>query len=533
MAVTHQLAEDQEGEPMTIPRCRNHDAPDTVPDVEHGNPGNPGNPDEAAPDLAGPEAGHADEWQADWGTEPIGSGPVNGAEASAAPWTAGATDAPDHLPPTATEFGTAPEQERAAPPGYRAAASGFGPPTWSGIVAPPPPAGPPPFDTFAAPPGPAATNPYAAPHRAEPPAAQAPTPPAPPGWPGPDPTLLTAPPPIPLTPPPLPQPPSSQPQSPQPPLGQSAAIELTSDRLLRRQAPPERHRLGRGGTGIGGGTGRFRLVGRSAEAERRRKLAVLRTPVTSCHRIAVISLKGGVGKTTTTAALGAMLATERQDRVIAVDANPDAGTLGRRVRRETAATIRDLVQQLPHLSSYMDVRPFTSQAPSGLEILANDVDPAVSATFDDQDYRRVAEFLGRQYPLVLTDSGTGLLYSAMRGVLDLADQLIVVATPSVDGASSASTTLDWLIAHGYGELVARSLTVVSGVREASRLVKVDDIVAHFRTRCRGVVVVPFDDHLAAGAEVDLARMRPKTRAAYFELAALVAEDFPLARAARD
>jgi MinD-like ATPase involved in chromosome partitioning or flagellar assembly len=246
----------------------------------------------------------------------------------------------------------------------------------------------------------------------------------------------------------------------------------------------------------------------------------------SCYKIAVISLKGGVGKTTTTTALGATLASERQDKVIAVDANPDAGTLGRRVRRETGATIRDLVTAIPHLSSYMDVRRYTSQAPSGLEILANDVDPAVSTTFNDEDYRQVIGFLGRQYPVVLTDSGTGLLYSAMRGVLDLADQLIVVSTPSVDGASSASTTLDWLSAHGYADLVQRSITVVSGVRETSKMIKIEDIVAHFQTRCRGVIVVPFDEHLSAGAEVDLSRMRPKTREAYFDLAAMVAADFP-------
>jgi MinD-like ATPase involved in chromosome partitioning or flagellar assembly len=243
------------------------------------------------------------------------------------------------------------------------------------------------------------------------------------------------------------------------------------------------------------------------------------------YKIAVISLKGGVGKTTTTTALGSTLASERQDKVIAIDANPDAGTLGRRVRRETSATIRDLVTAIPHLRSYMDVRRYTSQATSGLEILANDVDPAVSTTFNDEDYRRVIGFLGQQYPIILTDSGTGLLYSAMRGVLDLADQLIVVSTPSVDGASSASTTLDWLTAHGYADLVQRSITVVSGVRETSKMIKVDDIVAHFQTRCRGVVVVPFDEHLAAGAEVDLNRMKPKTREAYFHLAAMVAADF--------
>ncbi|MBB0229986.1 MinD/ParA family ATP-binding protein, partial [Streptomyces calidiresistens] len=307
-------------------------------------------------------------------------------------------------------------------------------------------------------------------------------------------------------------------------LGYTASVELSSDRLLneKRRNRPRSQAPSRTPS-------RFRLGGKSAEAERQRKLAVIRTPVLSCYRIAVISLKGGVGKTTTTTALGATLASERQDKVIAIDANPDAGTLGRRVRRETGATIRDLVGAIPHLNSYMDIRRFTSQAPSGLEILANDVDPAISTTFDDEDYRRVIDVLGRQYPIILTDSGTGLLYSAMRGVLDLADQLIIVSTPSVDGASSASTTLDWLSANGYDELVRRSVTVISGVRETGRMVKVDDIVAHFRTRCRGVVVAPFDEHLAAGAELDLDLMRPRTRQAYFDLAALIAEDFTRAQ----
>ncbi|MFF3679816.1 SCO5717 family growth-regulating ATPase [Streptomyces sp. NPDC002120] len=323
------------------------------------------------------------------------------------------------------------------------------------------------------------------------------------------------------------QPPQPQPQPHDPrysagptgggaPLGYTAAVELSSDRLLRNKQKPKNN---------GNAGGRFRFGGKAAEAERQRKLELIRTPVMSCYRIAVISLKGGVGKTTTTTALGATLATERQDKILAIDANPDAGTLGRRVRRETGATIRDLVQAIPYLNSYMDIRRFTSQAPSGLEIIANDVDPAVSTTFNDEDYRRVIETLGRQYPIILTDSGTGLLYSAMRGVLDLADQLIIISTPSVDGASSASTTLDWLSAHGYADLVSRSLTVISGVRETSKMIKIEDIVQHFETRCRGVVVVPFDEHLAAGAEVDLDMMRPKTREAYFNLSALVAEDF--------
>jgi hypothetical protein len=50
-----------------------------------------------------------------------------------------------------------------------------------------------------------------------------------------------------------------------------------------------------------------------------------------CATIAVISPKGGVGKTTTTALLGSLLAFLRRDRVIAVETNPDWGSLGRRL----------------------------------------------------------------------------------------------------------------------------------------------------------------------------------------------------------
>jgi hypothetical protein len=73
--------------------------------------------------------------------------------------------------------------------------------------------------------------------------------------------------------------------------------------------------------------------------------------------------------------------------------------------------------------------------------------------------------------------------------------------------------------------VQRGITVISGVRETGKMIKVEDIVSHFQTRCRGVVTIPFDEHLSAGAELDLDMMRPKTREAYFNLSALIAEDF--------
>jgi MinD-like ATPase involved in chromosome partitioning or flagellar assembly len=263
-------------------------------------------------------------------------------------------------------------------------------------------------------------------------------------------------------------------------------------------------------------------------ADRRRDDLIARAtvPVHGCYRIAVISLKGGVGKTSTAVCLGSTLASLRGDRVIAVDANPDRGTLSGKIPLETVATIRNLLNDVDQIHHYFDVRRYTSQSPDRLEVLASETDPAVSIAFSEQDYRAVASLLQRFYNIVLTDCGTGLLHSAMAGVLDLADQIVLVSSGSVDGARSASATLDWLEAHGRGELVRGSVAVINSVRPKSGGVDLNKLEAHFAARCRAVTRIPYDPHLDEGAEVDLGELRPETRSALLELAANVADAFP-------
>lgn len=251
-------------------------------------------------------------------------------------------------------------------------------------------------------------------------------------------------------------------------------------------------------------------------------------PLRGCYRIAVLSLKGGVGKTTVTATLGATFASTRGDRVIAVDANPDRGTLSQKVPLETPATVRHLLRDAEGIASYSDVRRYTSQGPSRLEVLASESDPAVSEAFSSQDYARTVELLERYYSLVLTDCGTGMLHSAMAAVLSKADVLIVVSSGSVDGARSASATLDWLDAHGHQDLVRNAVAVVNAVRPRSGKVDLEKVVDHFSRRCRAVLQVPFDPHLEEGAEISLERLKPPTREALLRLAAVVAAGFPTA-----
>ena len=313
------------------------------------------------------------------------------------------------------------------------------------------------------------------------------------------------------------------------PVGPSltGAESLTADSVLRYQRLRPQSGWRKGVYSMS--RGKINLGPSPADRHRADLLAAARTPITGCHRLAVISLKGGVGKTTTTAALGAMFATLRGDRVIAVDANPDRGTLGERAPRESGATVRHLLDARDRLFRYADVRHFTSQSPTRLEVLASDADPSASLAYSEQDYRDTVSTLERFYNLILTDCGTGLLHSAMHGILGLANSLVVVSSASLDGARSASATLDWLEAHGLGDLAKEAVVVISSVRQAGGIVDVMQLEDHFAARCRAVVTIPYDPHLEAGGVLDLDELAVDTLDAYRELAAAVAEGFPAGR----
>ncbi|MCV7378664.1 ATPase [Mycobacterium alsense] len=274
-------------------------------------------------------------------------------------------------------------------------------------------------------------------------------------------------------------------------------------------------------------SGRLINLGESPRAARHNNLvAQVNRPLRGCYRIALLSLKGGVGKTTITATLGSTFAAIRGDRVVAVDANPDRGTLSQKIPLETAATVRQLLHDAGTIERYSDVRRYTSKGPSGLEVLASETDPAVTEAFGADDYGRVLNILERFYGLVLTDCGPGLLHSAMSSVLEKADVLLVVASGSIDGARSASATLDWLDAHGHEALVRNSIAVINGVRPRPGKVDMNKVIDHFSRRCRAVRLIPFDPHLEEGAEISLDQLRRGTREALAELAAAVADGFP-------
>jgi putative peptide zinc metalloprotease protein len=307
------------------------------------------------------------------------------------------------------------------------------------------------------------------------------------------------------------------------PAARPTAAEFASERMLRVADAPPASGWRRTVFALSGGlvhVGPSRAAIRTAEL-----IARVKTPIRGCRKIAFISRKGGVGKTSTCLLTGHTFASYRGDRVVALDGNPDAGTLGHRLRRETTATVTSLLADASAIDRYADVRGYTSQAPTRLEVIAADDDPHVTQAIGQDEFRRAIAVLERHYNLVCLDTGTGVLESATRGILDAADQIVVVIAPSLDGARAASSTLDWLQENGYRHLVDGAVGVINGVRSANGAVDLDRVEAHFADRCRATVRIPWDSHLETGAEVLVEQLERETRHAYLELAAAVAVDF--------
>ncbi len=247
--------------------------------------------------------------------------------------------------------------------------------------------------------------------------------------------------------------------------------------------------------------------------------------------IPILTRKGGVGKTTITTLLGMAMADVRDDRVIAIDANPDRGTLAERVNKQTRSTVRDVVTRADTITGFTDFQTLISRDETRLDILASDTDPMLAQAFDEIDYNVVADQAAKYYSVVLTDCGTGIVHSVMRATLQRADAIVVVSGGSVDEARLASETLTWLESNGYPELARNAVVALNTATHATNLVKLGEIEAHFNSRVRAVVRMPYDPHLAAGSVVNYSELRPLTVSSSRDLAALVMDGLPVRRGA--
>jgi len=248
------------------------------------------------------------------------------------------------------------------------------------------------------------------------------------------------------------------------------------------------------------------------------------------YNTAVLSLKGGIGKTSTTVGVGLTLAEYRGDPPCAIDANPDSGDLVERAlgegiyQQQAPRTISDLLRNVESIDSLTALARYMHHA-GRLHLIAGEQDPEVSDSLTAEEYLRIRKLISGYYSVALTDCGTGVTHNAMSGILQSADNLIIAAGYAVSGAKRARSTLHWLASHGYEDLARNAVVVITDKDEVSSRVDKDAIEDHLSGICRQLIAVPHDRGVADGDLVTLDSLRPETRRAYREIAAAIVDGY--------
>lgn len=166
------------------------------------------------------------------------------------------------------------------------------------------------------------------------------------------------------------------------------------------------------------------------EIEREVLRSLRDTGIEGFCRVAFNSPKGGVGKSSMAYAVAGAIAYFTNLRVCLVDADPDFGATRYMVPHPVEHSVLDLAEDAEKLERLADLRGYVSQNKHmGLDIILNPVEAAQISTVEDlaAAYERVDSVLSQFYDLVVFDLGSGFRDEAIRRLLSLSDELVLVS----------------------------------------------------------------------------------------------------------
>lgn len=286
--------------------------------------------------------------------------------------------------------------------------------------------------------------------------------------------------------------------------GAKSARLRHGDPVLRRVLRLARHAFG---------SSAARAVAESTEL-----VAQVQQPVTTGRQIVVTSIRGGAGKTTVTALLSRTFNHFRHDPVLTLEADAALGTLPARLGVDQLRwTCTDLVQILRPSMQLTDVTGYLVPLTDGGWLLPGS-QGRIGARIDIATYRTVMVALRRYFGVTLVDCET-LPGEVARTALDTAQARVLVTPATTEGVASTGAVLDWLGSLPVAVL-PRTVVVLTATSPDASL----DAGAAAEALARsgvGVVVLPYDRHLASGGVIRTDHLGAATRQAATRLAAEV------------
>ncbi|WP_043258158.1 MinD/ParA family ATP-binding protein [Streptomyces prunicolor] len=242
----------------------------------------------------------------------------------------------------------------------------------------------------------------------------------------------------------------------------------------------------------------------------------LQQPVTTGRVIAVTSIRGGVGKTTTAALLARTFNHYRHDPVLALEADAALGTLPVRMGAESVRwSCAELARILTPSMQLTDITGYLVPVSDGGWLL-----PAsqgrLGAPLDIPTYRTVTLALRRYFAVTVVDCET-LPGEVARTAMDTAHARVVVAPLTAEGVGGTRVVLDWLAQLPHEALAFTVVALTSGTPDLNLDLKT--ATAHLRETGVTIVHLPYDRHLAAGGPIRTELLGSATRRAATQLAA--------------
>ena len=202
--------------------------------------------------------------------------------------------------------------------------------------------------------------------------------------------------------------------------------------------------------------------------------------VRRANKIAVVSPKGGPGKSMVSILIGDLLASRLNDqRVAAIDFNPGGGVLSAVTGDDRGAerTMLELYNDREEIHSLAQLQPYVASLSSGLDVLSVPPDVGLALAIKPDHYSSIfEEILDDSYTLMVLDTSPDVASAVTQLALQTATQMVIVCEQGYMESGVVTNALPYLLSTpAAGRDGSAATVVINGVISDDRAGRVQDV----------------------------------------------------------